>query len=290
MKRFLSLVAMLALVLTAVRGQEPSAKTPFAYPVAPDTCSTLESRCNYIVSNFWGNYNITRPIADDAAFDVAFRDWVNFFRYAHRNIVMASIRDFMFKAQSNTPNLLKVGSEAEAALFSDGAEYWSDEVYLAFAQFMANAKHLKNDVREHYRDQILLINGCQEGMVLNLEYTGTDGQRHKLTDLGAESYIVFVSDSGVDSSIDRVRLSTDMAVNALITGGHLAVVNIEPVKYSSQWAAAAAARTEGWVMGCNDKLMQQMDVRKLPTCYFLDKDGKIVSKNLSVEAIKNALN
>ncbi len=290
MKRFLSLVAMLALVLTAVRGQEPSAKTPFAYPVAPDTCSTLESRCNFIVSNFWSNYNITRPIADDAAFDVAFRDWVNFFRYAHRNIVMASIRDFMFKAQSNTPNLLKVGSEAEAALFSDGAEYWSDEVYLAFAQFMANAKHLKNDVREHYRDQILLINGCQEGMVLNLEYTGTDGQRHKLTDLGAESYIVFVSDSGVDSSIDRVRLSTDMAVNALITGGHLAVVNIEPVKYSSQWAAAAAARTEGWVMGCNDKLMQQMDVRKLPTCYFLDKDAKIVSKNLSVEAIKNALN
>lgn len=290
MKRFLSLVAMLALVLTAVRGQEPSAKTPFAYPVAPDTCSTLESRCNFIVSNFWGNYNITRPIADDAAFDVAFRDWVNFFRYAHRNIVMASIRDFMFKAQSNTPNLLKVGSEAEAALFSDGAEYWSDEVYLAFAQFMANAKHLKNDVREHYRDQILLINGCQEGMVLNLEYTGTDGQRHKLTDLGAESYIVFVSDSGVDSSIDRVRLSTDMAVNALITGGHLAVVNIEPVKYSSQWAAAAAARTEGWVIGCNDKLMQQMDVRKLPTCYFLDKDGKIVNKNLSVEAIKNALN
>ena len=86
--------------------QDEAPKTPFAYPVAPDTCSTLEGRCNYICQHFWDNYDISKPIANDNDFMQAFRDFVGFFQYANRNVVMTSIGDLMNKARSNTPNLL----------------------------------------------------------------------------------------------------------------------------------------------------------------------------------------
>ena len=34
----------------------------FPYPMAPDTCSTLESRCNYIITHFWEGYDISKEI------------------------------------------------------------------------------------------------------------------------------------------------------------------------------------------------------------------------------------
>ena len=288
-RHILVVLAALTLLIPAGHAQE-APSTPFPYPVAPDTCSTLESRCNYIITRFWDNYNITRPIADDAAFETAFRDWVGFFPYCHRNIVMSTIRDFMFKAQSNTPNLIKIGAVAERALYSPEAEFWSDEVYIAFAQQMAAAKQLKNDLRSYYRDQIQRINANQEGMVLNVEYTGTDGQRHRLLDLGADGYILLLSDDGVDSTIDRVRLSTDVVINKLLDEGALAVVNIVDAKYNSQWATAAAGYPANWTVGCNDKLSQLLDLRALPVCYLIDKEGKILRKNITVEALKDAFN
>ena len=86
--------------------QQPG--TLFAYPLAPDTCSTLEERCNYIITHFWDNYDISKPISDDAAFETTFRDFVDFFRFAHRNVVLNAVRDLVNKAQSNASNLQKI--------------------------------------------------------------------------------------------------------------------------------------------------------------------------------------
>ena len=56
MRKLLLMVAVALLWHAGVMAQEPL----FKYPVAPDTCSTLESRCDYIVTNFWENYDLEK--------------------------------------------------------------------------------------------------------------------------------------------------------------------------------------------------------------------------------------
>ncbi len=295
MKRILFFFTMLALMSPIVSAQGQLAEqlpgTLFAYPLAPDTCSTLEIRCNYIISHFWEPFDFGKPISDDAAFETTFRDYVDFFRYAHRNVVLASVRDFVNKCQANSSNLIKVGEVAERALYGTDAEYWSDEVYVTFAKTLAAYKSLPSEVRNHYAEQIARINSVQLGAVLDIEYTGTDGLKHRLSELSDSTvcFVLFIDDN-TDSMIGRLRLSTDVSLNSLLDAGQATLVCLSPNKYSDEWARTAAAYAENWIVGCNPDLLKTLDLRILPCCYVLDGAHTIVNKSLSVEGLISAVN
>ena len=294
MRSILLLITTLALmgITCHAQGQlaEQQLGTLFAYPMAPDTCSTLESRCNYIISHFWDNFDISKPISDDAAFEVTFRDFVDFFRYGHRNVVLNAARDLVNKAQSNTANLQKLGEIAERALYGTEAEYWSDEVYVAFAKPLAGSKQLPRAVRDHYAEQLSRINSVQVGAVLDFEYVGLDGLKHRLSDLEAETYILLFIDDSTDSMIGRLRLSTDVALNALLNEGRAQLLCLCMNKYSADWASTATGYADNWTIGCGENLMRDLDLRVFPCCYVLDAQRTIVNKSLSVVGLLRAVN
>lgn len=295
MRRILLLFTALAMTSGVLAAQDQLAEqqpgTLFAYPMAPDTCSTLEGRCNYIITHFWDNFDISKPITDDQAFERTFRDFVDFFRYSHRNIVMGVVRDLVNKAQSNTANLQKLGEVAERALYGTEAEYWSDEVYVAFAKTLAASKQLPRNVRDHYAEQLARINSVQVGAVLDFEYVGTDGLKHRLSELpAAKTYILLFVDDSTDSTIGRLRLSTDVALNALLESGEATFVCLCMNKYSADWATAASGYAERWIVGCGEDLARNLDLRAFPCCYVLDENRAIVTKALSVEGLMSAVN
>ena len=273
MKHILLIFTVLLLFAPRLSSQELLAEqqpgTLFAYPLAPDTCSTLEERCNYIITHFWDNFDISKPITDDAALEVTFRDYVDFFRYAHRNVVLSSVRDLVNKAQSNTANLQKLGEMAELCLYGTDAEYWSDEVYVAFIKPLAGSKQLPKQLREHYAQQLARINSVQ---------------------VGAPAYILLFVDDSADSSIGRVRMSTDVALNALVDSGEVALVCMCLNKYSEDWARTGQGFGQKWIVGCNDDLADKLDLRVVPCCYILGEDRKVLNKAQSVEGILSAVN
>lgn len=288
---FITALAVASLPMRArVQLAEQQPGTLFAYPLAPDTCSTLEERCNFIITHFWDGFDISKPITDDAAFERTFRDFVDFFRYSHRNVVMSTVRDFINKAQSNASNLQKVGRVAESALYGTEAEYWSDEVYVAFAKALAGSKQLPRDVRDHYASQLARINSVQVGAMLDFEFVGIDGLKQHLSDLNAKTFILLFLDDSTDSMIGRLRLSTDVALNALLNEGEATLVCLCANKYTADWASAAAGYADNWIIGCGENLAKDLDLRAFPVCYMLDDQRTILNKTLSVEALMTAVN
>ena len=294
MKPIILFITALAVASLPMRAQvqlaEQQPGTLFAYPLAPDTCSTLEERCNFIITHFWDGFDISKPITDDAAFERTFRDFVDFFRYSHRNVVMSTVRDFINKAQSNASNLQKVGQVAESALYGTEAEYWSDEVYVAFAKALAGSKQLPRDVRDHYASQLARINSVQVGAMLDFEFVGLDGLKQHLSDLNAKTFILLFLDNSTDSMIGRLRLSTDVALNALLNEGEATLVCLCANKYTADWASAAAGYADNWIIGCGENLAKDLDLRAFPVCYMLDDQRTILNKTLSVEALMTAVN
>ena len=294
MKPIILFITALAVASLPMRAQvqlaEQQPGTLFAYPLAPDTCSTLEERCNFIITHFWDGFDISKPITDDAAFERTFRDFVDFFRYSHRNVVMSTVRDFINKAQSDASNLQKVGRVAESALYGTEAEYWSDEVYVAFAKALAGSKQLPRDVRDHYASQLARINSVQVGAMLDFEFVGLDGLKQHLSDLNAKTFILLFLDDSTDSMIGRLRLSTDVALNALLNEGEATLVCWCANKYTADWASAAAGYADNWIIGCGENLAKDLDLRAFPVCYMLDDQRTILNKTLSVEALMTAVN
>ena len=296
MKRILLIISLLTIVSVNVSAQgqvaEQQPGTLFAYPLAPDSCSTLESRCNYIISHFWDDFDISKPITDNAAFETTFRDYVDFFRYAHRNVVLASVRNLVNKAQSNASNLQKLGVVAERALYGSEAEYWSDEVYIAFIKPLASSKSLDKTVRERYAAQLARMNRVQAGVDLDFEFTGLDGVKTRLSALNdsVSNYIILFLDDSTDSTIGRVRLSTDVALNSLIDSGQVKLLCLSVNKYGADWAAAAAGYANNWTVGCGADLLDTLDLRTFPCCYLLDGQRILLNKSLSVEALMSLVN
>ncbi len=262
----------------------------FQYPVAPDTCSTLESRCDFIVTSFWDNYDLTKPIKEEARFAKAFEDYVDFFKYADKPIVLAAIREFMFKARANASNFAKIGALAERTLYGEDAVYWSDEAYLPFAEAMAGNKQMKKDVRNHYAAQVDKIKKNVLGAPMPLvEWADVNGSRHKLAEIKASGIvIVLLTDSGMDSDMARLRLSTDVVMNDMIEKGEVAVVDITVGRNDGAWTSRAKSFPENWHVGANNDIGKVLDVRYLPSAYIVDAQGIILNKNVSVEAIKRA--
>ena len=286
MRKLLLMVAVALLWHAGMMAQEPL----FKYPVAPDTCSTLESRCDYIVTNFWENYDLTKPIKDEERFAKAFEDYVDFFKYANRTIVLSAIRSLMFKAQSNASNFAKIGALAERALYGENAVYWSDEAYLPFAEAMAGSKQMKKDVRNHYSAQVEKIKRNELGATMpQIEWTDAGGNRRKLAEVKATGLvIVLLTDGGMDSDMARLRLSTDVVINDMISQGEVAIVDITMGKADGAWMNKAKTYPENWLVGASSDLNKTLDVRFVPSAYIVDPQGKILNKNVSVESIKRA--
>ena len=264
--------------------------TLFAYPVAPDTIKTFENRVNYIVDNFWGNYDLSKPIADLNAFNGAFRDYLGFLRYCHRTVAISSVRDFLFKAQTNKANFEKIAMLAEMGLYNVGAEYWSDEIYTEFLKSVIGNKQLKQDMRKYYAKQMERINRTQLGASLaGVTYTDADGKKVSIADIEADMVMIFITlDSDADQSFQRVRLSTDVAINSILDSGKVKLLCLSPEKYSKEWAHNAKGYAQNWLVGACPELSVEgdYDVRYTPSFIILDKDKNIIQKNVDLEAIK----
>ena len=293
-KLFLLALIVACMPWNSVNAQESNEvqapATLFAYPVAPDTIKTFENRVNYIVDNFWGNYDLSKPIADLNAFNGAFRDYLGFLRYCHRTVAISSVRDFLFKAQTNKANFEKIAMLAEMGLYNVGAEYWSDEIYTEFLKAVIGNKQLKQDVRKYYAKQMERINRTQLGASLaSVTYTDADGKKVSIADIEADMVMIFITlDSDADQSFQRVRLSTDVAINSILDSGKMKLLCLSPEKYSKEWAHNAKGYAQNWLVGACPELSVEgdYDVRYTPSFIILDKDKNIIQKNVDLEAIK----
>ena len=293
MRRFLYLLVLLMCSVSAVKAQ--SQTTLFAYPVAPDTCTTLEGRCNYIVQRFWDNFDFSKPIPaeNDSALASTMTDYFEIMMNANTNVGLASIRDMLFKAQTNQPNFMKLVGIAEYILYMHPVSV-IDDVYLTFAQSAADASWMKNDAKSYYKSQIERINASKLGSkIMNCDVYDANGRKTKLYDVpldSAKAVIVFFTGDGSASSISRVRVSTDVGINASLQNGRIKLFNIVVGDKAKQQVIADASQYPDWTLLAMPDAARKLDLRILPSVFVLDENLEIINKNLTVDEIKDIFN
>lgn len=267
--------------------------TLFEYPVAPDTCSTIESRCNYSVQHFWDKCELTKPFAaeNDSLLLEAMKTYIEIMRAgANVNVSLNSARNLMFKSQANHDNFLKLASIAEYLLYYHDTDI-VDDLYLVFAQSVADASWVKKDVRNHYSEQIKRLNTSKLGEpILDFEYTSITGARRHLYDNRSGNvalYVVMFSDGDSGSSIERMRLSTDISIGQLIDEGVIKVINIMVGDVPKQWDRDSQSYSEKWEVGASKDIGTKLDIRIMPCLYVLDEEFRVIAKNKTVNYLKD---
>ena len=293
MKRFLSLIVILIGLLSGLKASGQA--TLFDFPVAPDTCSNIESRCNYSIQHFWDNCNLTKPF--EAQNDSLLMDaMITYFDImkagANLNVSLASARELMFKSQANHDNFLKLMAMAEYLLYYHDYEIL-DDLYLTFAQSAADASWMKKDAREHYAQQVKRINASKLGQtMLNFEFTSITGARKRLYDVksnGAKMYVLMFSDNDSGSYIERMRLNTDVALSRVVASGEVEVINIVVGDTPKKWDSDSQSYASTWIVGASKDVAGKIDLRIMPCIYILDEYFNVIAKNKTVDFVKKLM-
>lgn len=289
MKRLFNILLLTLAFATGAEAQEL-----FAVPQAPDTCTSHESRCNYIVQHYWDKCDLTKPF-DNSKDSLLVATMANYFDImragANVNLALGSVRDLMFKAQANKSNFMKLISAAEYLLYMRPTPM-IDDVYLAFAQSAADASWAKKEVRDYYGGQVGRIKRTKLGEhIVDLPLTLTDGTKAPLSSmLDKEVTIIFISDGSTDTAFERTRLFTDISLNQSIENGTLRVINILADDAPKQWDQASLDCAAKWTVGANKDVLRTLDVRIMPCILILDAEGNVQVKNYSVDNLKQLLN
>jgi peroxiredoxin len=292
MRKLLRILSLVLLVMTAAQTFDANAsETLFEYPQAPnDTTMKLEERCNYLTQHWWDKMNFSAPIPEskDSLLVEAMTTYIEVMKNANFNVGLASIRDLMFKAQTNQPNFMKIAAVAQLLLYYNNASV-KDDVYETFAKAVVDASWVKADVKTQFKHQLQCIaNSKLNEKIADFTLTTMSGGKVKLTDVtGAECYLLFFCPEDMNGSIARTRLSTDVTIGNLVKEGKVKVVCVTNDKTSAAWQKDSKEMATEWTVGHSDDVFKNYDIRITPSFMVLDKDYKVVSKNLTIDQIKN---
>ncbi len=264
--------------------------TYFPYPEPPKELVTLSARTNYLVEHFWDRCDLKSAFSSHAKMAEAFKDYVSFMPYAAADTVHASINKLLERMKKHPKNMLALGEIAEANLYSDTAQFISDELYLPFAKAVAATKKVPSASRARFEHHALTITNSQIGASLaEIKFETPTGEKADLSKVEAQYVLLFINDPECeDCAMARVRLAADYNTRQLIDKGIVKVVSLLPDEASDEWKETVAIYPENWIVGACPDIDDTLDLRYPPVMYFLDKDKKILLKNLKIDNVINA--
>ena len=263
----------------------------FPYPVAPDSVMNLTSRCNFLVDHFWDRCNFKTVFSSLDRLNAAFGDWTIFIPHASADTVHIAIDRLINNVRKSGPNTLSLARIAEGWLYSDTSEIFSEEVYLPFARAAAQHKKISGADRARFESQAKQIESSGIGAIVPpVGFTLPDGGKTNLGEVKSQYVVLFFSDPECeDCSLATLRLSVDMSTRSLIDSGVLSIVCLYPGdSKDSKWAEKTASLPSSWVAGANPDLDEYFDLRTSPAFFLLDKDHKVMAKNIYLDNLLNA--
>ena len=123
-----------------------------------------------------------------------------------------------------------------------------------------------------------------------LPYVTREGARHDLKDQAAEFVIIFFNDPDCDEcAMIKLRLDADVKATALQEAGRLKIVSISPLEAEDEWRSKVSGYPSAWEVGATPEADNVYDLRQTPSIYLLDRNHRILAKNLSLDVLLHTL-
>ena len=256
----------------------------FEYPVAPEEIESLSERCDYLVKNFWNNFDFkSKDPVDQYALNEAVKVYTSTFPYATRKEVEISVDKLVEKISGNPILLLQFGKAAEENLYGPRAEFWADELYLKFADAIVKNKKVSDSRKAKYKTQ---INTLRESLVGNtapsFEFIDKNGDKKNYFPMTTPTLLFFGNPEDTDWRLARLRMDSNFGLDDAIKKGKINILYIVPFE-SANWKSTVSNYNPYWVVGLSEDASKHYDIRLDPTIYVIGNDGKIINKNVSVD-------
>lgn len=280
MKRvFISIACCVALALPfAGNAAEPL----FEYPQVPDQLTKVNMRSNFMINRLWDECKLDKEeITNIESFRETFTDFLSFFPLADVDEVDKAVKKFVDKVAKNEANLRTVAGFLDSEVYNPMSQFCSDDVYLIFARHLIDNKKVDDGLKNVLQENAAKINNSRINSVFGDMPVSKSGAGAALHSLQSQyTVLIFNVDGDFDTSIYKLRLSTDVVTGRLIKNGAVNVVSIYSNRTKDKSGDDAL-----WYTAMVPDMERVYDLRLQPSVYLLGADKKIIAKSPAIEQV-----
>ena len=276
------LIIILAGITFEVRSQTVIQIDPlFEYPTAPEELESIQDKCNYLVKNFWNNFDFKKksPV-DQYALNEAFQVYVTAFQYAGAKEAEQSIDKLVKNLSGNQILLMQFCKAAEENLYGPRADFWSDELYLKFLDAVIKDKKIAENRKNKYIKQAQALRKSDIGNKAP-EFWFQDAQREskRYFPMSTPTLLIFGDPESTDWRLSRLRMESNYQLEDALKKGKVNILYIIPTELDN-WKDSVSNYNPYWTIGQSNDAKEWYDIRFSPAIYLIDSAGMIIKKNL----------
>ncbi|MCH5327423.1 MAG: DUF5106 domain-containing protein [Coprobacter sp.] len=272
-------------------------KEELPLPVVPDTLRTPAERAGYIVTHFWDamNFKDSRRAGDRDFMEQNFANFVSLFPLCDTTVLKPAVGQLWKRAESSRMASLLLADTAEKYLYETASPFASEPFYQLFLEQMVHSPALSDYSRIRYGYQLEAVRKNQPGMpAADFDYVTREGSPATLyrTPVRQQLLLLFF-----DPDCDHCRETLDMLkespdITAAVTAGTLDILAVYSGDDRELWEETVAPLPAAWTVGINEGSIYDTEsfvLRSMPTLYLLDRDKRVVLKNIRPENLTEEL-
>ncbi len=266
-------------------------------PPLPSTISSNEQYLAYSALHAFDNFPYTdgRMSTTPTAMNRLLAVCSNLF-YMNPQNSPAIADTLLTRWQANAANYHAFFTVMEAAFGTIGVSFWTEEIYLTMLQnalaYPQLEERRKNYYQQLYKLQSKNLPGSQ---IPDIQILWKDDSRSSLYTVEAEYTLLYLQNPDCHTcTAVREELSRNPELAQAVSSGRLKVVTLYFEKDEALWRRYLTTKANpqwqhGWDYQGKIESEQLFDLRAIPVIFLLDKDKKVIVKNLPHYDVSNAL-
>lgn len=259
-------------------------------PEVPETLREPVARANYVVAHFWDSMDFGDTVRSHNAdfIEQNFANYISLFPYAETNVLYDAVGKLLDAAATDSAAYILLAKTAEKYLYEPNSPMYSEEHYLPFLEKMADSP-LLNKVRLQY--QLEAVHKNRPGMTAaDFTFLTRDGRKTSLRKTKTNGHLLLMF---YDPDCDHCKeimgdLQASGTLSAAIVSGRITVLAIYSGEDRELWKETAPSLPERWIVGMDTNDLEENGLyvlQAMPTLYLLDKDKKVVLKDVLPERL-----
>lgn len=296
MNRFITTACII--VMISCNSKQPNSATPpvkktFTMVEVPMAIAEPEQRAIYLVKHYWDKFDFadTSFISLPEVTEQALANYIDLFSYIPYETATGAIKDMMHKAEADSSMFAHFHQLYEKYLYDPNSPLRNEEYYIPVLESIVESEKVSEIEKIRPQHQLDLVRKNRTGHpAADFTYTLASGADHKLYSIPGEYTILFFYNPDCNTCKEvRENLVASDAVNKLLRSKQLKILALYPDTDIEAWKKYIPNIPDGWINGYdkNQTIQEQetYDLKAIPTLYLLDKDKKVILKDVTFEQL-----
>lgn len=272
---------------------ESTKKRTFEMVAVPSVITEPAERAEYLAKHYWDKFDFsdTTLIHLPELTEQASSNFIDMMKYVSPEVAATSIKSMMNKAAVDSTMFAYFANLYEKYLYDPNSPMRDETLYISVLQSVLDARVFDevHKIRPAHLLELAMKNKVGEPAA-DITYTLANGQKGNLYQIKADKTVLFFNNPDCHACKEITdQLAASPVVNEWIKQNKLKVLAVYPDEDLEAWKNHISYMPKDWINSYDATLSMRndetYDLKAIPTLYLLDKDKKVILKDITFNQI-----